>query len=169
MSAQPFSPPGETGERGRNGTSTVSLRVALGVGVLVSIALGFALRELGRGVFDVPRNLPSLALSALLPATVFPVLGNGFGFFMSFRAKPHRHSMQLFLAIGAVMTAVGIAISATKLPSGASVGSLATTLSVSIIPVLLIVPALLLLVPRSATVQDAVPRTSNDAREQSRA
>lgn len=155
MSAQRLARPAETRVPPACGTSNVSLRVALALGVLISIALGLALRALGRGALDVPRNLPSLALSALLPATVFPVLGNGFGFFMSFRAKPSRHSMALFLGIGAVMTVVGVAISASKLPPGASAGSIATTLLVSVVPVLLIVPALLLLVRRSAGTSSA--------------
>lgn len=117
-------------------------------GLVMSVALGFALRALGRGLLDVPSGLPSLATSALLPATIFLVLGNCFGYYMSFRAKPSRHSMQLFIGIGAVMTAIGIVISASKLPGSANLASVTTTIAVSLIPSLLIVSALLLVVAR---------------------
>lgn len=118
-------------------------------GAVVSVGLGFALRALGRGLLEVPSGLPSLAASALLPATIFPVLGNCFGFHMSFRAKPSAHSMRLFIAIGAVMAVVGILIATSKLPASASLGSVSTTIAVSLIPSLLIVAALLLLAARS--------------------
>lgn len=139
-----------------NGPSRAADRVSLPLwallasGLLVSVALGFALRALGRGVLGVPSDLPSLAASALLPATIFPVLGNCFGFYMSFRAKPSAHSLRLFLAIGVVMTLVGILISASKLPASASSSSLMTTVAVSLVPSVLIIAALLRLVSRSA-------------------
>jgi hypothetical protein len=101
-------------------------------------------------MLGVPSDLPSLAASALLPATIFPVLGNSFGFYMSFRAKPSAHSLRLFLAIGMVMTVLGILISASKLPASASSGSVITTVAVSLVPSVLIIAALLRLVSRSA-------------------
>jgi hypothetical protein len=141
-----------TGDR-RSGTAdrvSLPLWALLAIGLLVSVALGFALRALGRGMLGVPSDLPSLAASALLPATIFPVLGNSFGFHMSFRAKPSAHSLRLFLAIGMVMTVVGILISASKLPASASSGSVITTVAVSLVPSVLIIAALLRLVSRSA-------------------
>ncbi|MGH3262085.1 MAG: hypothetical protein ACRDNS_08840 [Trebonia sp.] len=117
-------------------------------GLVMSVALGFALRALGRGLLDVPSDLPSLVTSALLPATIFPVLGNCFGYYMSFRAKPSRHSMRLFIGISAVMAAIGIVISASKLPGSANLASVATTIAVSLISSLLIISALLLVVAR---------------------
>jgi len=120
-------------------------------GLAVSVGLGFALRALGRGLLDVPSGLPSLSTSALLAATIFPVLGNSFGFYMSFRAKPSAHSTRLFIAIGALMAVVGISISASKLPDSASLGSVSTTIAVSLVSSVMIVAALLLLVPRSPT------------------
>ena len=141
-----------TGDRRSGAADRVSLPLwaLLAGGLLVSVALGFTLRALGRGVLGVPSDLPSLAASALLPATIFPVLGNCFGFYMSFRVKPSAHSLRLFLAIGVVMTLVGILISATKLPASTSSGSVITTVAVSLVPSVLIIAALLLLVTRSA-------------------
>lgn len=118
-------------------------------GLVASVALGFGLRAFGRGVLGVPSDLPSLAASALLPAVIFPVLGNCFGFFMSFRVKPSAHSMRLFIGIGAAMTLVGIAISATKLPQSPSSASVALTVAISMLASILIMAALLLLVPRA--------------------
>jgi hypothetical protein len=138
--------------RGTGAAERVSLPLwaLLAGGLLVSVALGFALRALGRGVLGVPSDLPSLAASALLPAAIFPVLGNCFGFYMSFRAKPSAHSLRLFLAIGVVMTLVGVVISASKLPASASSGSVVTTVAVSLVPSVLIIAALLRLVSRAA-------------------
>lgn len=116
--------------------------------LMVSVGLAFGLRALGRSVLDVPRELPSLVASALLPAAVLPVLGNCFGYFVSFRAKPSAHSMRLFLGIGAAMTLIGIAISASKLPTSASTASVAATVVVDLVPTLLTIAGLLLLVPR---------------------
>jgi hypothetical protein len=117
-------------------------------GLVASVALVFGLRAFGRGVLGVPSGLPSLAASALLAAAIFPVLGNCFGFFMSFRVKPSAHSMRLFIGIGAAMTLVGIAISATKLPKSPSFPSVALTVATCLLPSILIIAALLLLVPR---------------------
>ena len=137
----------------RSGTAArvpLPLWAVLAGGLLVSVALGFALRTLGRSVLGVPSDLPSLAASALLPATIFPVLGNCFGFYMSSRAKPSAHSLRIFLAVGVVMTLAGILISASKLPAAASSGSVTTTVAVSLVPSALIIAALLRLVSRAA-------------------
>lgn len=141
-----------TGGRRASVADRVSLPLwaLLGGGLLVSVAFGFALRGLGRGVLGVPNALPSLAASALLPATIFPVLGNCFGFYMSFRAKPSAHSRRIFLAIGVVMTLAGILISASKLPASASPGSVITTVAVGLVASVLIIAALLQLASRSA-------------------
>lgn len=133
--------------RDEHGRSVPLWAVLVG-GVVASVALGFGLRALGRDVLGVPSGLPSLAVSALLPATIFPVLGNCFGYFMSFRAKPSADSMRLFLGIGAVMTLVGIAISASKLPASANAASVVTTVGISLAASLLIITALLMLVSR---------------------
>jgi hypothetical protein len=125
------------------------LAATLVLGVLASVALGFGLRALGRALLDVPDALPALAAATLIPATVFPILGNCFGFYMSFYRKPSHHSMSVFLAIGATMTLVGIAISATKLPATANAGSVTTTIAVSLAPAILIIPALLQLIRRA--------------------
>jgi hypothetical protein len=142
---------GRPSNQGRQagGTSTtrgfsLPLWAVLAGGLMLSVVLGFALRALGRGVLAVPDNLPSLAISALLPATIFPVLGNCFGYWMSFRVKPSRHSTRLFVAIGAVMSVLGVALTAAKLPASASAGSVATTIAVSLTPSILVVAALLL-------------------------
>jgi hypothetical protein len=129
-------------------TFSVPLGAVLACGLAVSITLGFALRALGRGLLAVPSDLPSLAIAALLPATILPVLGNCFGYWMSFRVKPSAHSMRLFIAVGAVMSLVGVAITSGKLPASASAGSVATTLAVSLTPSVVTVVALLLFVSR---------------------
>jgi peptidoglycan/LPS O-acetylase OafA/YrhL len=108
----------------------------------VAIALVFAVRGVAVGMFEVPDDEPTLINSALILSTVFPVGGNAFGFFMSYR-RPQRLSLLLFLGVGAIMTVAGTAISMTKLSTSADSGSVITTLLVSIIPVLVVVPALL--------------------------
>ena len=136
-------------ERRQIGRPRIPLWAALASGVVISVALGFALRALGRELADVPAALTPLQPAALLPATILPVLGCGFGFYMSFHAKPRPYSMRLFVGIGALMGLAGVAISATKLPASAGGGSIITTIAVALAPTLLIIPALLTLVPRS--------------------
>lgn len=129
-------------------------RPALAAAALTALALSIAivlgLRELGRAVLDVPDHLAPLSTSALIPATIFPVIGNTVGFFISFVLKPGRYSMHLFLGVGAVMTIAGIAIAMTQLPAASGTAPIITTLAVSLVPVLVIVPALLHLIRRTA-------------------
>jgi hypothetical protein len=109
---------------------------------VVAIALVFAVREIAVGMFEVPDDEPTLLSPALILSTFFPVVGNTFGFFMSYR-RPQRLSLLLFLGVGAIMTVVGTAISMTKLSASADSGSVITTLLVNLIPVLVVLPALL--------------------------
>ncbi len=111
----------------------------------VSIAVVLGLRELGQAVFDLSDHLAPLATSALIPATVLPVIGNSFGFFISFSLKPSRYSMRLFLGVGAVMTIAGLVLSLTDLPAAPGTGAIITAVAVSVAPVLVTVSALLLL------------------------
>jgi hypothetical protein len=144
----PATPPAHD-ERRQIGQPRIPLWAALASGVAISVALGFALRALGRALVDVPAALTPLQPAALLAATILPVLGCGFGFYMSFHAKPGPYSMRLFVGIGALMGLAGVAISATKLPASAGGASIITTITVALAPTLLIIPALLTLVPRS--------------------
>lgn len=139
----------DDGYRKSNEGWSLPLVVVLCGGLVLSVALAFGLRAVGRGVFDVPSDLASLATWAILPAAIFPVLGTCFGFFMSFRAKPGAHSMQLFLAIGAVLALVGVAISASKLPAAPSSAAVVFTVATSLLPTIGIVAALLVFVPRT--------------------
>src|SRR5258708_10229052 len=125
------------------GRPRIPLWAALASGVVISVALGFALRALGRDLADVPAALTPLQPAALLPATILPVLACGFGFYMAFPAKPRPHSMRLFVGIGALMGLAGVAISATKLPAPSRGGSIITTIAFTLAPPLLIIPALL--------------------------
>ena len=133
------------------------LWAVLAGGLAVSVALAFGLRALGREFADVPAGLTALKPATFLSATILTVLGNGLGFYISFRAKPGPYSTRLFLGMAAFWTLVGIAISATKLPSSANVGSVITTIAVALAPTLLMVPALLTLVPRSKDSDDHEP------------
>ncbi len=123
-----------------------ALAAAALAALTLSIAIVLGLRELGRAMLDVPDHLAPLSTSTLIPATVFSVIGNTVGFFVSFVLKPGRYSMHLFLGIGAAMTIAGIAIAMTQLPAASGTGPVITTLAVSLAPVLVIVPALLHLV-----------------------
>jgi hypothetical protein len=109
---------------------------------VVALAVVFAVREVAFGLFDVPDDEPPLIGAALILSTVFPVVGNTFGFFMSYR-RPQRLSLLLFLGVGAIMTVVGTTISMTMLSASADSGSVITTLLVNIIPFLVVVPPLL--------------------------
>jgi quercetin dioxygenase-like cupin family protein len=129
--------------------STRGLVVTLIAGLAVAALLNFGAISLGRAWLDVPDGLASLSTSSLIAATVFPVIGNCFGYLMSFR-RPSRYSLTLFLGVGAVMTAIGVLLSMSKLPASANAGSVATTLMISVLPVLVIVPALLRLRRRAA-------------------
>jgi hypothetical protein len=109
---------------------------------VVAIVLVFAMREVAVGVFEVPGDEPTLISSALILSTFFPVVGNAFGFFMSYR-RPQRVSLLLFLGVGAIMMVAGTALSMTKLSASAGSGSVITTLLANMIPVLVVAPLLL--------------------------
>src|SRR5260370_39936569 len=102
-------------ERRQIGRPRIPLWAALASGVVISVALGFALRALGRELADVPAALTPLQPAALLPATILPVLGCGFGFYMAFHAKPRPYPMRLFVGIGPPLGLAGGAIYDTEL------------------------------------------------------
>ena len=126
-----------------------------------SIAVVLALRELGRSIFDLSGDLAPLSTAALIPATLLPVVGNSVGFFISFSLKPSRYSMRLFLGVGAVMTIAGIVICTAELPSAAGTGAITTAVAASVAPVLVTVPALLLLLRGTGRRQAHHPRSAS--------
>jgi hypothetical protein len=109
---------------------------------VAALALVSAVRGVAVGVFEVPGDEPTLINSALILSTFVPVLGNTFGFFMSYR-RPQRTSLLLFLGVGAIMTVAGTALSMTKLSADADTGAVITTLLANTIPVLVVAPMLL--------------------------
>ncbi|MEA2297109.1 MAG: hypothetical protein QOF77_45 [Solirubrobacteraceae bacterium] len=133
-----------------------ALGVTLILGLIAAFAVNLAIRWLGQELLDVPKGLKSLEPMALIPPTAFPVLGNCFGCYMSWR-MPSAKSLRVFLGVGGVMTLVGVAISLAMLPAGANTGSVITTVAVSVAPVLVIVPALLYLVRHQPPVPRPTP------------
>jgi hypothetical protein len=117
-------------------------------GVAVSLALVFGLRELGRQLLDVPVNLKTLETKGLLPTAIAPVIGNSFGYLMSFIVRPGRHSMLLYLLGAATFLVLSTVIVSTTLPGSASAGSVITTVVIVLVPNS-IVPVLPMLVPRA--------------------
>jgi hypothetical protein len=109
---------------------------------VAAVALVSAVRGVAVGVFEVPGDESPLISSALILSTFVPVVGNTFGFFMSYR-RPQRVSLLLFLGVGAIMTVAGTALSMTKLSPSADIGAVITTLLANTIPVLVVAPALL--------------------------
>lgn len=145
------------GGKGPPITTPVAAR-ALGVTLIVGLILAFlvnlGLRELGQELLDVPTGAPPN--KGLIPATIFPVVGNCFGCYMSWRI-PSRQSLKTFLGVGGFMTLVGTAISLSMVPSGANAGTFATTVAISVAPVILIVSALLYLVRHQPEVPRPAP------------
>jgi putative flippase GtrA len=131
-----------------------ALGVTLIVGLIVALIVNLALRWLGQQLLDVPKGAPPNG--GLIPATVFPVVGNCFGCFMSWR-MPTRRSLRTFLGVGGFMTLVGVAISLAMVPSGANAGTLVTTAAIAVAPVLVIIPALLYLVSHQPEVPRPTP------------
>jgi hypothetical protein len=138
---------GALDDRGDPGAIRSRLLLLTLAGAIASFALALGIRGLGRALLDVPTSLPTLVISALVPASIAPILGNSFGFLMSFLVKPGRHSMRVFLAVGCAFLVIGCVIAAVNMPSSASAGSIVTTAVVVIVPNLWI-SALLFLIPR---------------------
>jgi hypothetical protein len=131
-----------------------ALGLTLIIGLIVALIVNLALRWLGQQLLDVPSGAPPNG--GLIPATVFPVVGNCFGCYMSWR-MPSRRSLPSFLGVGTFMTLVGVAISLAMVPGGAGAGTLVTTAAIAIAPVLVIIPSLLFLVSHQPEVPRPAP------------
>ena len=112
--------------------------VALAVnGLIVAIALQWV---------NVPPDVSaSLDYPMLLPASIFPVLGSAFGFFMSYR-KLNAASLPLFIGIGSAITAAFIVLAIldyTGDDGHDNLGVLITVLVVTITPTVIAIVGLL--------------------------
>src|SRR5690348_817298 len=82
-------------------------RLARRVGALILLALvvNWAIVGVALQAFNVPGSNDLIDFPILLPATVFPVIGNSIGFFAAYR-KPNKGSLFAFLGPAVVITAV---------------------------------------------------------------
>ncbi|HUG85256.1 MAG TPA: hypothetical protein VMM13_11865 [Euzebya sp.] len=78
----------------------------------------------------------------LIPGAIMPVIGNAFGFFMSYR-KPSRASLPLFLTIGAVISAIFVVLAVRDFGDHDNLGLLITVVLLTLAPVVVVVLALL--------------------------
>lgn len=123
------------------------------VPVLV-LALGWALaanlllRSLAIEVFDVSDHLHAIVLYELLLATLFPVLGNSFGFYMSFR-RPTDRSVAIYLIPSAGIPIAFIVLNLLRMNHG-GLAETVTTVAVVIIPTALSAPLMFRLRARVA-------------------
>ena len=118
----------------------------LGATCLTGLAVGLAgemgWRCLALRVLDVPPALPSLQVPTLVVSAVVPVLGNGLGYFVSFR-RLSRRSRLSFLVPSLLLTCLGLTIALAQLPASAGVRAVAVTV-VAILITPVVVVALLL-------------------------
>jgi hypothetical protein len=130
-----------------------ALLVTFVVGVVVAYAVNLGIRWLGQHVLDAAKGLKPMDL---IPPTIFPVLGNCFGCFMSWRV-PSANSIKSFLGVGGFMTLVGIGVSLAMLPGKAGTEDFVVAVAISVAPVLVIVTALLYLVAHQPEVPRPTP------------
>ena len=132
---------------------TIRIR-AVSAACLASLALGLALEFAWRwfsiALLDVPTELATLQLSALLVAAVVPALGNGLGYVMTHRRHSSR-SRPMFVGPGVVLAGVGLAVSLVQLPAAPGMRAVAITVVLALITPIVTVTVLLtgkgLLVP----------------------
>lgn len=119
-------------------------RVARATAPLVVLAFLTNAAIVGTAIqaFNVPATISSLDFPALIASSVFPVLGNAFGFFMSYR-KVSSASLPLFLGIGVVITTVFLVLAVLDYGDHDDVGQFVTAVLVTLAPTVITVVALL--------------------------
>jgi len=100
-----------------------------------SLALVLLFREFAFDVLDVPKDLNALELSSILPATIFPIVGNSFGFYKIFR-RPDDTSVRRYLGPTLIVPLVFVAINLVRINHSGGV-ELASTIFVTLLPVII--------------------------------
>ena len=119
---------------------------------LLSLGWAFAgnllVRTLAIEVADVPEDLHALELYQLIPATFFPVLGNSFGFFMSFRRPDDRSVVRYLIpTVGLPLLFIGLGLLQMNHSGFAEV---VTTIALVVLPVAISAPLMFRLRARVA-------------------
>ncbi len=114
--------------------------------ILVAIAVNGLIVAIALQWVNVPPDeSTSLDYPMLLPASIFPVLGSAFGFFMSYR-KLNAASLPLFIGIGSAITAAFIVLAILDYSGDDghdNLGVLITVLVVTITPTVIAIVGLL--------------------------
>ena len=124
------------------------------IGPVLLLSLGWALaanlllRSLAIEVLDVPDDLHAIVLYELLLATLFPVLGNSFGFYMSFR-RPNDRSVVGYLIPTLAIPVLFIALNLVRM-NHSGLAETVTTVAMVIIPTALSAPLMFRLRARVA-------------------
>jgi len=118
-----------------------------------SLAINLTATRAAAAVLGLSDHLPALAFPQIVPVSVLPVLGYGFGFYMSYRSRRPR-ALLLFIGPGAAIFLALIIKPALGLLNSGSLASFAVTLLVNAVPVLVAVPVLLRLRPDTTPSAD---------------
>ena len=111
-------------------------------------AANLLVRTLAIEVAGVPEDLHALELWQLLPATFFPVLGNSFGFYMSFR-RPDDRSVVRYLIPTLGLPLLFIVLGLLQLNHG-GLAEVVTTIALVVLPVAISAPLMFRLRARVA-------------------
>lgn len=124
---------------------TVRLDALVAVCLLTLVAgltCGLGWRWLALATMDVSSTLSSLESPALVLNTVLPVVGNGIGYFASYR-RVSRRSLPMFVVPGVLLSGVGLTVSLTHLPASPEPCTVAVTVVATLISPVLVLAVLL--------------------------
>jgi pSer/pThr/pTyr-binding forkhead associated (FHA) protein len=111
-------------------------------------AVNLLVKNFSVEVLDVPEDLHALDLWLLLIATFFPVAGNSFGFFMSFR-RPDDRSMVRYLIPTVCINLFFLVLAVVQL-NYHGFAEVVTTIALVMLPVFIVVPLMFRLRARVA-------------------
>lgn len=125
--------------------STVRLR-ALATACAGSLVVGLTVEWVWRWfavvVLHESAALASLQSSAILLSAVVPVLGNGLGYFMTYR-RSSRPSRLVFAGPSALLAGVGLTVALAQLPASPGTRAVAVTVVIALITPVVTVAVLL--------------------------
>jgi hypothetical protein len=137
--------------------SAAEVRTTAALALGWSLALVLLLRELALGPLDVEPDLRALGLETLIPATVFPIVFNSFGFFKIFR-RPDDTSVRHYLAPTIGVPLLILVINLVRINHSGAAEVAATVLIAPVLPVAICATLLLKLRDRVARRRVAAVR-----------
>lgn len=119
-----------------------ALLTTMSICFLAGLVGVFSWRWIAVEALDTASDLSSLTIPSLVANAAIPVLGNGLGYFLTYR-RPSRRQLLKFVGPSSLLTCVGLTASIVPLPSSAGAMDVAVTAVAVLITPIITVPLLL--------------------------